>query len=261
MPEPEPTFCPNCPHPPHRPGAECEGIVDHGPKRWHRCLCLNRAGDRACPAQMDCQGGTLGYADVWHLVRGRGPDTDPEPADRAAVRDRIAAALYERATPGCRWVDVHPDDRVEVWDAADAVLAVLPAAADRAAEWRAAAVELDSVTWQFDVDHCTCGDCNLCAWKDAAKHLRRLADEAQQGKAPVLADRASGWRLAVAAAAEMVADGERNVDELVAELRILAGGAQKGHEFAPDVPRAPGLCATCGDSRVWHRPVAEGAQR
>lgn len=24
-------------------------------------------------------------------------------------------------------------------------------------------------------------------------------------------------------------------------------------EFVPDAPRAPGLCATCGDSKAWHR--------
>ncbi|WP_432164901.1 hypothetical protein [Streptomyces sp. bgisy031] len=28
---------------------------------------------------------------------------------------------------------------------------------------------------------------------------------------------------------------------------------QQAHEFVPDAPRAPGLCATCGDSRAWHQ--------
>lgn len=27
-------------------------------------------------------------------------------------------------------------------------------------------------------------------------------------------------------------------------------------EFVPDVPRAPGLCATCGDDRRWHRDAS-----
>jgi hypothetical protein len=49
--------------------------------------------------------------------------------------------------------------------------------AERAAGLRAAADELDSVTWQFDMDTCECGDCNLCVWKEAARHLRRKADE------------------------------------------------------------------------------------
>lgn len=49
--------------------------------------------------------------------------------DQAALRDRIAAALYERERPprGPHWPDAYPADR-EVFEAmADAVLAVLPA--------------------------------------------------------------------------------------------------------------------------------------
>ncbi|MGR6538858.1 hypothetical protein [Streptomyces rochei] len=52
------------------------------------------------------------------------------------LRDRIAAALYERERPPGEpaWVDAYPADR-EVFEAmADAVLAVLPAPADRAAD-------------------------------------------------------------------------------------------------------------------------------
>ena len=55
--------------------------------------------------------------------------------------------------------------------------AQLAAPADRAAEWRAAAIELDNISDQFDADNCTCGDCALCTWKEAASHLRRKADE------------------------------------------------------------------------------------
>jgi hypothetical protein len=65
-------LCPYCPHPAHKPGAECEGGVDHGPKRWHRCLCLNRPfSGGPCHPLMDCQGGSLGYSDVWNLQRGQ----------------------------------------------------------------------------------------------------------------------------------------------------------------------------------------------
>lgn len=64
--------CPGCGHDQHAPGTECEAGVDHGPNRWHRCLCLATPGaSRACPAQMDCQGGPLGYADIAHLRAGR----------------------------------------------------------------------------------------------------------------------------------------------------------------------------------------------
>ncbi|MHC3474674.1 hypothetical protein ACYF6T_39105 [Streptomyces sp. 7R007] len=67
-----PPRCPGCGHAPHAPGSECEAGVDHGTKRWHRCLCLATPGaSRACPPQMDCQGGKLGYSDVWHLRQGR----------------------------------------------------------------------------------------------------------------------------------------------------------------------------------------------
>ncbi|MFF2650567.1 hypothetical protein [Streptomyces sp. NPDC058045] len=75
----------------------------------------------------------------------------------------------------------------EADEVADAVLAVLPAPAEfelrsttdvRAAVLREAADELDSVSSQFDADTCDCGGCALCAWKDAAKHLRRIAEVA-----------------------------------------------------------------------------------
>jgi hypothetical protein len=111
-----PATCSNCNHPAHQPGAECEAGVEHGPSCWHRCLCLNRVNaDRACPPQMDCQGGPLGYTDIWYLQRGHtlsgaggpiAPDvlkTPPAvsssaPADRAALRDRDRAlALLEAA--------------------------------------------------------------------------------------------------------------------------------------------------------------------
>lgn len=67
----EPPTCVYCAHPAHGAGVECEGGVEHGPKRWHRCLCLNLVNaDQRCPPQMDCQGGPLGYSDIWYLQRG-----------------------------------------------------------------------------------------------------------------------------------------------------------------------------------------------
>ncbi|MCY0916991.1 hypothetical protein OS965_02220 [Streptomyces sp. H27-G5] len=65
-------LCPDCQHDAHDLGdRECEQPIHHGPSYMHRCLCLARSGaNTVCPPQMDCQGGTLGYADVWYLQRG-----------------------------------------------------------------------------------------------------------------------------------------------------------------------------------------------
>lgn len=63
--------CTGCLHAQHT-GAECTAGVDHGPSHWHRCLCLARPGaNLPCPPQMNCQGGPLGYSDIWHLQRGQ----------------------------------------------------------------------------------------------------------------------------------------------------------------------------------------------
>lgn len=63
--------CPNCSHRQHLPGTECDARIEHGPNRMHLCLCLARPGAAlSCPPQMDCRGGTLGYADIWYLQHG-----------------------------------------------------------------------------------------------------------------------------------------------------------------------------------------------
>lgn len=123
--------CPNCSHPHHLPGTECQTPVHHGPNRWHLCLCLARPGAAlSCPPQMTCQGGTLGYADVWYLQHGHtllgedgtiapavfetgvasvgfpsGPDISPPPsavvsADRATLRAAVAEVLRPHASLG-----------------------------------------------------------------------------------------------------------------------------------------------------------------
>lgn len=128
------TRCPNCQHDQHLPGTECGATVGHGPNRWHLCLCLARPGAALpCPPQMTCQGGTLGYSDVWYLQQGHSlssadgvispevlgpvavgfptPDAAapaavsvPPPAtradDQAALRDRIADTLAAKFTSG-----------------------------------------------------------------------------------------------------------------------------------------------------------------
>lgn len=113
------TVCPNCQHDQHLPGTECQTRIDHG-RNFHLCLCLARPGAAlSCPPQMTCQGGTLGYADVWysqhgHLLVGEDGEIAPEavktgvasvgfpsqgdepavvpPVGVAALRDRIVEA-------------------------------------------------------------------------------------------------------------------------------------------------------------------------
>jgi hypothetical protein len=169
------TTCPNCTHPHHLPGTECQTPVHHGPNHWHLCLCLARPGAAlSCPPQMTCQGGTLGYADVWYLQHGHtllGEDGEIAPAvfetgvasvgfpsgpdiaaaavssagqapatDQAALRDRIADILA--AADGWKWA---PGFKAQspTWhgyqERAAAVVAVLPAPTDPAAVLREAA--------------------------------------------------------------------------------------------------------------------------
>ncbi|PNG19745.1 hypothetical protein [Streptomyces cahuitamycinicus] len=59
-------------------------------------------------------------------------DGQTPPADLAALRDRIAAAIYERNNPGHRWADAHPDDLVCYGNDADAAMTVLPPPVPRA---------------------------------------------------------------------------------------------------------------------------------
>ncbi|MFF7824233.1 hypothetical protein ACFZCM_03320 [Streptomyces rochei] len=98
------------------------------------------------------------------------------------LRDRIAAALYERERPPREpaWVDAYPADR-EVFEAmADAVLAMLPAPADQAAVLREAAQRLREraeacKSSAFQVAFRAAADGLDCDADDA--ELRRVADE------------------------------------------------------------------------------------
>jgi hypothetical protein len=112
--DPQAEQCPGCQHPQHAPGAECDQRVEHdGQRNWHLCLCLNRQyADRPCSPLMTCQGGALGYGDIWYLQRGHslssaGGVITPEvlttvapavvpsaPADRSAIL-REAADIAE----------------------------------------------------------------------------------------------------------------------------------------------------------------------
>jgi hypothetical protein len=113
------------------------------------------------------------------LLTGQAPATD-----RAALRDRIAAAIWERQNPGRRWVDCEHRWRADAEEDADAVLAVLPPT-DRAAVLRDAADRIDRMDLpQDDVDMFD----NGARW--ATKLLRRMAAEAQPSE-PLTVDRAT----------------------------------------------------------------------
>ncbi|MFE4691230.1 hypothetical protein ACFRH6_14370 [Streptomyces sp. NPDC056749] len=103
--------CSGCGHAHHGADVECEASVEHGPKHWHRCLCLARPyASAACPPPMHCQGGALGYTDVYYLQRGHtvsapnGQKITPDVlklapwVDGDPLHEAIAAAIWERAT-------------------------------------------------------------------------------------------------------------------------------------------------------------------
>src|SRR5690242_17208519 len=102
--------------------------------------------------------------------------TDPQ-ADRAALRDRIAEAL----TPFFANFSSEDSARVNAGEAADAVLAVLPAPVDRAAAIRADAFKAAANYVRGHSADERYGKASistaLCAVSD---ELRRMAAEAQQ---------------------------------------------------------------------------------
>jgi hypothetical protein len=101
------------------------------------------------------------------------------PADQTALRDRIAAAIWERQNPGRHWVDCEYRWRADAEADAAAVLATLPTPADRAAILREAA----DVSARFN------SDCQNCAVElEVATKLRRMAGEAQQPETQAEAD-------------------------------------------------------------------------
>jgi hypothetical protein len=152
---------------------------------------------------MDCQGGKLGYSDVWHLKRGHtlqssnGPitpdalKTDAAPAvqapaaDRAVPTDRvdghpqleaIAAAVWERCGRSDSSMCVEDDPRNIAVAALAALAAVLPAPTNRATVLQEAA---DHLARQADELWAPGSRAHTVMYADAAE-LRRMADEAQQ---------------------------------------------------------------------------------
>lgn len=71
-------------------------------------------------------------------------------ADRVALRDRIAAAIWERQNPGRRWADCEYRWRADAEEDATAVLAVLPPPADRATAAEAPAAECSAQNRNYE---------------------------------------------------------------------------------------------------------------
>ncbi|MDX3249006.1 hypothetical protein [Streptomyces sp. ME18-1-4] len=190
--------CPNCSHPHHLPGTECATPVNHGPNRWHLCLCLARPGAAlSCPPQMTCQGGTLGYADVWYLQHGHtllGEDGEiapgvfvsgvasvgfPSGPDIAAAVSAVRPPATDRTEQVAEALaslqgTVHhlpPATRQAV---IDALVPVLPEPADRAAVLREAA----DVVLEENSRCPAVGSCQPCETRSrSAAELRRLTAE------------------------------------------------------------------------------------
>jgi hypothetical protein len=100
---------------------------------------------------------------------------------RAALRDRIAEALYAHDHPS-HLVPLNETGMEPAYrKSADAVLAVLPAPTDRAAVLRGAADRM--VTEVQQTMRTTPGDARLPGLLAAIEGLRRMADEAQPAEA------------------------------------------------------------------------------
>lgn len=123
--------------------------------------CGDQPGDRNCP---DCEKCRRGYVAAL-VAAGWGPQAQPAGRD---LRNRIAQAI-RGLNEGGTLADL--DEEPDVLAIADAVLAVLPAPADRAAVLREAAHAIAALPKHRD---------SGTGLTDAADALRRMADEAQQ---------------------------------------------------------------------------------
>ncbi|QKW31467.1 hypothetical protein HUT11_35480 (plasmid) [Streptomyces seoulensis] len=131
----------------------------------------------------------LAAADLIDPTKGPAPAVQQPPVDRAALRQRYAAAMAQRdGHPS--WPTEFEDDERDYLRRADAAMAVadaelaaavLPEPADRAAALREAADEAEA-----EAENAQCnavGPCQQCSARTTvAIRLRRLADEAQQSE-------------------------------------------------------------------------------
>ncbi len=245
--------CPNCSHPQHAPGTECEGGVDHGRNHWHQCLCLNQPNaSRPCPPQMNCQGGPLGYSDIWHLQQGHSlsstngvitpevlhetPVVSPSvvvSADRAALRDRIADTVM----PFLLNFSDEESARINAAEVATALLADVPAS-------EAVCICGHSKQQHFEdaciteITGCNCGD--YLEPQDAAEVIDRWRQAALQARAT---DRATLLREAATRLWHQTSgltEYGRGARWAVAELRAMADCPACGVGVEHDVHGADG---------------------
>ncbi len=119
-----PGYTPAPPAPPADPAAARERLAD---------MIRTDRGDMNVYSEPEVRTALDTYRDA---VQAAAAVVPLPPADQTALRDRIAAVLYERERPprDPHWAEALPVDR-EVFEAmADAVLAVLPATTDQTAE-------------------------------------------------------------------------------------------------------------------------------
>jgi hypothetical protein len=197
---------------------------------------------------MTCQGGTLGYSDIWYLQRGHTVSTpdgeiSPEvltaapsaPADQN-LRDRIRRAICE--AEGFAWDTdmLEPDEYGEV---ADAVLAVLPAGATadirklvkrlvaHAKGFQDVLDEGDSGAWGRTVgadieelraavvdrpapaDRAAVADVAAAIVAALQERAGELSDLAEEQMRPSLEERAQEWREAASVARRMVDEAQQ----------------------------------------------------
>ncbi|MFE9363709.1 hypothetical protein ACFYNN_13010 [Streptomyces sp. NPDC006978] len=104
------------------------------------------------------------------------------------------------------------------------------------------------------------------AWTEAIETLRRMADQMAEDDRSRLADEAqqpTGCTSAPCPHPDNCRYGCRAAaDELTREAQPPTPAEDEScGRFVPDTPRAPGLCASCGDARGWHSLQAVGEQQ
>ncbi|WP_020135095.1 hypothetical protein [Streptomyces sp. 351MFTsu5.1] len=141
------------------------------------------------------------------------------PADRAALRDRIAEALYASDHPG-HLVPLHETGLVPAYAAtADAVLAVLPAPADRAAEGDPTAAELTAQEARDLADEL---GTELYRAQDALAFVEEccvIAD--REGRQPTTAD-VREWLKGARCGRQLLADAQEEIALRDRIRRVLA---------------------------------------
>ncbi|UDM00047.1 hypothetical protein [Streptomyces longhuiensis] len=171
--------------------------------------------------------GTAGMLDeMLRRARAEAAAAPSAPASQTVRRERYAAAIRE--TDG--WV---LDDGQHM---IAAVMAVADAEHAELRRERDLAIAHDRQPYP-----------TAWAYEQACAALRRKTDTIERVRA--------------------VLETEAVVDRSALEYRglittaLMADESQQAHAFVPDAPRAPGLCATCGDSRAWHRGVTDEEQQ